>query len=166
MLYEAVYCAIATTLLCKRTTAPEVPRRLDSGKPYHRDRSAHRLDGGKTYQADRSAHRLRGNAEQRSSIPRPHLGRARQAGATQPRSTKISSNIHGYEGSYDAVKRLARKLRKTEPKIACRSRLRSELQEKIGCERQTIDDRRGDIRVATKGIHGCVVVTDGLRVSG
>jgi transposase len=26
----------------------------------------------------------------------------------------------GYEGSYDAVKRLARKLRKTEPKIACR----------------------------------------------
>ena len=27
---------------------------------------------------------------------------------------------HGYTGSYDAVKRLARKLRKREPKVSCR----------------------------------------------
>jgi transposase len=55
---------------------------------------------------------------------------------------------HGYGGSYDAVKRLARKLRKREPKIACRfeSDPGEEMQVDYGEGALTRDPRTGKYR--------------------
>ena len=55
---------------------------------------------------------------------------------------------HGYDGSYDAVKRLARKLRKREPKIACRFETDpgEEMQVDYGEGALTRDPRTGKYR--------------------
>lgn len=55
---------------------------------------------------------------------------------------------HGYDGSYDAIKRLARKLRKAEPKIACRyeSEPGEEMQVDYGEGALTRDRRTGKYR--------------------
>src|SRR5580704_7388094 len=55
---------------------------------------------------------------------------------------------HGYTGSYDAVKRLARKLRKREPKVSCRFETEpgQELQVDYGEGALTRDPRTGKYR--------------------
>jgi transposase len=55
---------------------------------------------------------------------------------------------HGYEGSYDAVKRLARRLRKHEPKISCRFETDpgQEMQVDYGDGALTRDPRTGKYR--------------------
>ena len=55
---------------------------------------------------------------------------------------------HGYTGSYDAVKRLARKLRKREPKVSCRFETEpgQELQVDYGEGGLTRDPRTGKYR--------------------
>lgn len=88
--------------LAKCTTEPEVPADL---KPQKDDEAA----------AD-PATATRSTAEPFRSFIETELEKRRNAQA-------IFEDLvehHGYNGSYDAIKRLARKVRKKEPKVSCR----------------------------------------------
>ena len=114
------------------------------GKMYHPGRSAHRP---KTAHRAGSAHRLavtRSSAEPFRAFVETELAKRRNAMAIYQDLVEH----HGYTGSYDAVKRLARKLRKREPKVSCRFETEpgQELQVDYGEGGLTRDPRTGKYR--------------------
>jgi transposase len=116
----------------KCTTPPEVPTDLDP-KP-HTDPEV-----------------PTGSVPTRSSAE-PHRTFIEAELAKRRNSTAIYQDLvehHGYDGSYDAVKRLARKLRgKSEPKISCRFETEpgQEMQVDYGEGAPTRDPRTGKYR--------------------
>ncbi len=95
---------LATGLASKRTTRPEVPT----------DPAASKRTSEAEVATDSGARRS--SAEPFRAFIEAELGKRRNA-------TAIYQDLvehHGYAGSYDAVKRLARKLRTAQPKISCR----------------------------------------------
>ena len=108
---------ILTPKLAKCTTPAEVPT---DPKPHTEPGIAHRA---KTAHRARTAHRVDAlsSAEPFRDFIEAELRKGRNAEA-------IFRDLvlhRGYDGSYDAVKRLARTLRKREPKISCRLRDRA-----------------------------------------
>ncbi len=92
--------------------------RQHAGGMYHPgSRSAHRPEAGHRTSGGRRP--VARDAHQRGAF-REFIAREVAKGRN---STSIYQDLvehHGYAGSYDAVKRLARKLRPHNPKIGCR----------------------------------------------
>jgi transposase len=106
---------------------------------YHPDRSAHRSGAVRAAKCTRSGHRHGDDPQQRRA-----LSEGRNA-------TAIYQDLvehHGYSGSYDAVKRFVRNLRKREPKVSCRFETEpgQEMQVDYGEAALTRDPRTGKYR--------------------
>ena len=119
------------------------PRR----RPSPRDDPAHHASAGRAAKCTRSAHRPAAIAQLLRAASELHRDRGRQ-GTQCGRYLPRSGRHHGYTGSYDAIKRFARKLRKREPKISCRFETEpgQEMQVDYGEGALTRDPRTGRYR--------------------
>jgi transposase len=116
----------------KCTTPPEVPTDLDS-KPHTEP------------EVPTGSRPTRSSAEPHRAFIEAELAKRRNSMAIYQDLVEH----HGYDGSYDAVKRLARKLRgKSEPKISCRFETEpgQEMQVDYGEGAPTRDPRTGKYR--------------------
>lgn len=123
-------------LSAKRTTPPEVPTDLEAAaesKPHTGD------------EVPTGSSSSRSSAEPHRAFIQAELEKRRNAVAIYQDLVEH----HGYTGSYDAVKRLVRKLRKSDPpKVSCRFETEpgEEMQVDYGEGAPTLDPRTGKYR--------------------